>query len=463
MSFSANGELSAFVSLLRGLINRNAVPLPTIHTPVPAKDLSKQVKSNEVKSTEVKSEKQSSAPERLVIVSTPPVLLEGPQFTQIASQRNEPPDQAKGSKQSGPAMSKSETAAPRSVSFQGTIDACLIAPDVAFGVHLTNNQPPTENPGRASSGPLAADLAPTPDGAYVAQAPPDLSNGGVASPSTRPHAEVAEVLAGDGGTISQDFQPMPRPETAHPRTTAPEQAISPTPQQPGTGDGDKGSSNAETERRDSARSAAPKPNQAILARADVHLQTSPGTLDVSARQFDLARVAEPPSSRTPTNPSDLRSDLRRVASGHEINPTVQPQAARQISLKLTGPDSTKVDLQLTERSGKMQITVRTPDHALAKSMQSDLSELVGRLENKGFKAEAWIPASGRHAEAAAVPQQSSQGNSQNPAERQSGGSGSPPQQQRQGQNESNQRRQARWKTQLEEIFPVEDKRMENIQ
>ncbi len=110
----------------------------------------------------------------------------------------------------------------------------------------------------------------------------------------------------------------------------------------------------------------------------------------------------------------------------------------------------------------MQVAVRTPDHALAKSMQSDLSELVGRLENRGFKAEAWIPTSGRHAEATATPQQFSQGNSQNHPERQSGGSGSGAQPQRQGQNESNQRQQARWKTQLEETFSVEAKRMENI-
>ncbi len=110
----------------------------------------------------------------------------------------------------------------------------------------------------------------------------------------------------------------------------------------------------------------------------------------------------------------------------------------------------------------MQIAVRTPDHALAKSMQTDLSELVGRLENKGFKAEAWIPTAGRHAETAAAPQQSSQGNSQNHPERQSGGSGSGPQQQRQGQNESNQRQHARWKTQLEETSAIENARTEDI-
>jgi len=95
-------------------------------------------------------------------------------------------------------------------------------------------------------------------------------------------------------------------------------------------------------------------------------------------------------------------------------------------------------------------------------MQSDLSELVGRLENRGFKAEAWIPTSGRHAEATATPQQFCQGNSQNHPERQSGGFRLGRTAAETSQNESNQRQQARWKTQLEQTFSVEAKRMENI-
>jgi len=110
----------------------------------------------------------------------------------------------------------------------------------------------------------------------------------------------------------------------------------------------------------------------------------------------------------------------------------------------------------------MQIAVRTPDHALAKSMQTDLSELVARLENRGFKAEAWIPASGRHPEASATAQQSSQADGQNHSGRHSGGSGPGQQQQRQDQNELNQRQQARWKAQLAETTSEEETRMKNI-
>ncbi len=116
---------------------------------------------------------------------------------------------------------------------------------------------------------------------------------------------------------------------------------------------------------------------------------------------------------------------------------------------------------LTDRAGKMQIAVRTGDHALAKSMQTDLTELVGRLENKGFKAEAWIPTSGRHGEGAVALEPSSQGNRQSyqQNQQQSGGSS---QQQRQGQNQSNQRQQAAWKAQLDETSLVEQTRTKNI-
>jgi len=469
ISSSSNVELSAFISLLGGLTSKNAGSLPTAQIPLTAKGASKQVKNNEVKSKDAqnaeakgpdaKPESPPNAPAGQAVLSNFPVLFQGRQSTPVASQTNEPRDQANEYKQPIPATDESKTAASRSTPSQGTIDARFITPDIAFGVRLMKNQPSSEDPGRVASGLIATDLAPTPDGAYVAQALPDPSIGGVASPSTRPHTEVAEVLAGDGRTISPDPQPVIRPETARPRTPAQEKVVPPTPQQ--SGSESEGSGNADTEQRDSAQAPAPKRNQATAVRDDVHLQTSSATLAVPARQFEMARASEPQSSPAPTNPSDLKGDLRSVASDPE-SPTLQPQPARQISLKLTGPDSTKVDLQLTERAGKLQVAVRTPDHALAKSMQSDLSELVGRLENRGFKAEAWIPTSGRHAEAIATPQQFCQGNSQNHPERQSGGSGSGAQPQRQGQNESNQRQQARWKTQLEQTFSVEAKRMENI-
>jgi hypothetical protein len=127
-------------------------------------------------------------------------------------------------------------------------------------------------------------------------------------------------------------------------------------------------------------------------------------------------------------------------------------------LKLTGDDSSKVTVDLSERAGKVQVSVRTADPELAKSLRGDLGDLVGRLEGKGFKTEAWVPTASRHTPAAA-PEQSGSSNSQG-GERHTG-SGTDQRQGRQGQNGSNPRQQARWKTQLEETLSTEETRTNN--
>ena len=132
-----------------------------------------------------------------------------------------------------------------------------------------------------------------------------------------------------------------------------------------------------------------------------------------------------------------------------LNPGARPQPIKQISLKL-GADAGKVDVQLTERAGRVQVAVRTPDHELAKSLQTDLGELVGRLENRGFKTETWVPAAGgRHVAAAWAEQSNSAGNQDHTSH---GGSSAWQQQERQGQNGSNARQQPRWTAQMEETL-----------
>ena len=147
----------------------------------------------------------------------------------------------------------------------------------------------------------------------------------------------------------------------------------------------------------------------------------------------------------------------KIVTEPEINTVSQPQPARQISLKLTGADSAKVDVELTERAGKVLVAVRTPDRELAKSLQTDLGDLVGRLENKGFKTEAWVPTASRHTPAAAPEQSNSATSHGDPRQ---AGSGSGQRQGRQGQNGSNQRQQARWMEHVEETLSAQETRME---
>ncbi|HTX34665.1 MAG TPA: hypothetical protein VME43_06580 [Bryobacteraceae bacterium] len=47
---------------------------------------------------------------------------------------------------------------------------------------------------------------------------------------------------------------------------------------------------------------------------------------------------------------------------------------------------------MTERAGEVRVTVHTSDADLAGSLRSDLPELLTRLRQSGFQAEAWRPA-----------------------------------------------------------------------
>jgi hypothetical protein len=142
-------------------------------------------------------------------------------------------------------------------------------------------------------------------------------------------------------------------------------------------------------------------------------------------------------SAAPQQPTTVSQELQTA------NPA-QSQPIREISFRL-GADSSQVDVQVAQRAGKIQVAVRTADPELAKSLQTNLGEVVGRLEDKGFRTETWTPMSGHGASALREPNsansQSSDSSSQNSQ-----------QDRRQGQQESNQRQQQRWKAQLEDMF-----------
>lgn len=127
---------------------------------------------------------------------------------------------------------------------------------------------------------------------------------------------------------------------------------------------------------------------------------------------------------------------------------VPAQPIREISLRLAG-DSANVEVQVAQRAGKVQVAVRTTDQDLAKSLQTNLGELVGRLEDKGFRTEAWTPVAAQH-ETAAVRESSTSADSH--GQPNDSGSWGGQQDRRQGQQESNQRQQGRWQTQLEDML-----------
>jgi hypothetical protein len=129
----------------------------------------------------------------------------------------------------------------------------------------------------------------------------------------------------------------------------------------------------------------------------------------------------------------------------EWNTTTPPAPLREISFRLSA-DSSNVDVQVAQRAGRIQVSVRTGDPEVAKSLQSNLGELVGRLEAKGFRTETWTPATVQHGGPAREPS----GNRQSQPDGSSSGGGK--QHPGQSQQESNQRRPGRSKIPWQEAL-----------
>lgn len=167
----------------------------------------------------------------------------------------------------------------------------------------------------------------------------------------------------------------------------------------------------------------------------------------------LNRPTEPNAAQTQGSKGSAAESAHSAASPQPVETatTVQPRPIREISLRLAVAASDKVDVQVAQRGGKVQVAVHTSDQDLAKSLQTNLGELIGRLEEKGFKTEAWTPGGATHGTSMVMdPSKSanSQGQSDNCGSR--GGQQDP----QQGQQQSNQRQQGRWKAQLEETLSM---------
>ena len=191
---------------------------------------------------------------------------------------------------------------------------------------------------------------------------------------------------------------------------------------------------------------AVKQNIATLAGSNLAHENKPEGFGM------IARGSGNTSGDAGYQPAPMRSasapDLPSQAQAKD--PVSQP--ARQISFKLAGPATSNVNVLFTEKAGKVEVAVRTPDQNLTKSLQSDLGDLVARLNNSGLKTEAWIPTAAHHAPP------SPPSNSANSQGHQPGNSGlwSGNQQQQRERNESNQRQQPRWMAQFDESVSAED-------
>ena len=222
-------------------------------------------------------------------------------------------------------------------------------------------------------------------------------------------------IAGDVIPRVQFEPPVDRPES--PRVPVPQPTIeSERPAQPdaaldGAGRRSPQETSAVTSRefvpQDNSENALPKDEPAALEKPAFKREEP-----VAKGARTTAKEAEAPpafanESRTPTQP--VRHSTDAPATPRAIKTVPEPEAAphtianahvsasrapaREISMSVTAPESSdvKVDIKLVDRAGSVRVAVRTADAGVAETLQSGLTELVHRLEHKGFEAETWSP------------------------------------------------------------------------
>jgi len=144
-------------------------------------------------------------------------------------------------------------------------------------------------------------------------------------------------------------------------------------------------------------------------------------------QHDLASAAPTPSKKTDENDGDDVKAVAPVPAGAGASfasygqtpenqpgpslpepepansappspvevPQAQPKPAsipvKDISLQVTQPGEQKVEVRIVQQSGELRVAVHTGDSDLAHGLQQGLSDLVGRLQETGFRTEAWYP------------------------------------------------------------------------
>jgi hypothetical protein len=135
----------------------------------------------------------------------------------------------------------------------------------------------------------------------------------------------------------------------------------------------------------------------------------------------------------------------------ETKPSLPTQPTREISMRLTQPDSPAVDIRVIDRAGTVRVAVRTADADLTQNLQSGLGDLVHRLERRGFEAEVWAP----HSSGIASNQGARSAN-QDSASQNGGRDPRDASQQGNGGQQSNGRNRPKWAAELEKKLARRD-------
>jgi hypothetical protein len=153
--------------------------------------------------------------------------------------------------------------------------------------------------------------------------------------------------------------------------------------------------------------------------------------------FDINAPAPPVAAATSSTHAAGPSESQPTAepaTASELQPKAVTPAAHDIKLELNSGGQ-RVEVSLTERGGDIHVAVRSSDARLSDAMRQDLPALTSKLEQSGFRADAWQPGAAASGERRAV--DVAAGNSSQDSQQQAGQHSQQKQDNPQQQNQKN--------------------------
>jgi len=214
------------------------------------------------------------------------------------------------------------------------------------------------------------------------------------SPSTEPIAFAARLTEQDKLDGPQTIKRLPIPDTQKQSGPAPTSQSEPQAMtDPENVPSSKHVTRAETAPPPPTDPATGKPKPVLAENPTENVPTAPKpSLPIALAPLETPPHGQPNSTKTASAPEVKQSSAAQQTE-LQSKPTIRSEPAREISIRIPSTaGSGNVDVQIVERDGKVQVTVRGSDNQLNSALRSDLTELVHALDQKGYKTETWTPA-----------------------------------------------------------------------
>ena len=165
--------------------------------------------------------------------------------------------------------------------------------------------------------------------------------------------------------------------------------------------------------------------------------------------FQLASRLAPEGATRATGATQQSPD---VQARHPLEMPKAVDPLNRISIQVGQSANEKVVVRLVQQGGELRLAVRTDNADLARGLQQSLPDLVGKLQENGYRTEAWKPAQApTTAPATAETKNASNHSGQGDAQSQAGGS-----QQDGRHQQNNPSNRPRWVAELENRLADKD-------